>query len=126
MFKQFSFFGAVVFKIIKMTSGVYAGDNHTMLSHTAIRNRPMDDFFLLDFAASTATTTTAAATSSTHFESKDKEILVGKKVTTTPTSSTTSLNNRRKTMSLSPVLYTTLDDQVPISNTSFTACVPIS
>jgi hypothetical protein len=100
--------------LVKSTSGVYAGDSHTMLSHTAMRNRPMDDFFLLDFAASTTTTTAAT---STHFENKDKEILlVGKKVTTTSPSSTTSLSNRRKTMSLSPVLYTTLDDQVPTTS----------
>ena len=101
--------------LVKSASGVYAGDSHTMLSHTAMRNRPMDDFFLLDFAASTTTTTTAAT--STHFENKEKEILlVGKKVTTTSPSSTTSLSNRRKTMSLSPVLYTTLDDQVPTTS----------
>ena len=96
-------------------------------------NRQIEDFFLLDFSASTPSTTTT--TSSSSFESKNQTmkgdtsvLVVGKKspTSTTTTSAAAAAANRRKTMSLSPPTYHTMDNEGQTMHQLKVSAVPLS
>jgi len=101
------------------TTTTFAGEgpangHHVVLNAVAANNRPIDDYFLLDFAASTTATTTGTPSLSSSLDQNSKTgealssvLIVGKKTTTTSSTaaqaSTTPTLAKRKNMSMSPV-----------------------